>query len=106
MAHAASSQSIPIVTAYDSLREHGLRHSLVQTGSKAIFLDPNLLPTLTKALDEAKSIQSVIYNTAPEPKPEDLDKLKSSYPALKAVSFHELGKRGGENPVDPGPPSP
>jgi long-chain acyl-CoA synthetase len=106
MAHAASSQSIPIVTAYDSLGEQGLRHSLVQTGSKAIFLDPNLLPTLTKALDEAKSIQYVIYNTAPEPKQEDLDKLKSSYPNLKVVSFDELAKLGEDNPVEPVPPGP
>jgi long-chain acyl-CoA synthetase len=106
MAHAASSQSIPIVTAYDSLGEQGLRHSLVQTGSKAIFLDPNLLPTLIKALDEAKSIQYVVYNTSPEPKQEDLDKLKASYPNLKVVSFDELVKLGEENPVDPVPPSP
>ena len=106
MAHAASSQSIPIVTAYDSLGEQGLRHSLVQTGSKAIFLDPNLLPTFTNTLDEAKSIQFVVYNTAPEPKQEDVDKLKSSYPNLKVVSFDELVKLGEDNPVDPVPPSP
>jgi long-chain acyl-CoA synthetase len=106
MSHAASSQSIPIVTAYDSLGEQGLWHSLVQTGSKAIFLDPNLLPTFTKALDEAKSIQCVIYNTSPEPKQADVDKLKSSYPNLKVISFDELIKLGEENPVEPVPPSP
>ena len=106
MAHAASSQSIPIVTAYDSLGEQGLRHSLVQTRSKAIFLDPNLLPTFTKSLDEAKSVQYVVYNTAPEPKQEDVDKLKSSYPNLKVISFDELVKLGEDNPVDPVPPSP
>ena len=106
MAHAASSQSIPIVTAYDSLGEQGLRHSLVQTRSKAIFLDPNLLPTFTKTLDEAKSVQYVVYNTAPEPKQEDVDKLKSSYPNLKVISFDELVKLGEDNPVDPVPPSP
>ena len=106
MGHAASSQSFPIVTAYDSLGEQGLRHSLVQTGSKAIFLDPNLLPTFTNALDEAKSIQYVIYNTVPEPKQADVDKLKSSYPNLKVVSFDELAKLGEDNPVEPVPPSP
>ena len=106
MGHAASSQSIPIVTAYDSLGEQGLRHSIVQTGSKAIFLDPNLLPTFTNTLDHVKSIQYVIYNTTPEPKQSDVDKLKSSNPELKVISFDELVKLGEENPVDAVPPSP
>src|SRR5271170_7914852 len=105
-AHAAASQSITIVTAYDSLGEQGLRHSLVQTGSKAIFLDPNLINTLAKCLPDAKAIQYVIYNTEPDAKAEDVDKLKSSFPHLRVLSFEELRKLGEENPVEPVPPSP
>ena len=106
MGHAASSQSIPIVTAYDSLGEEGLRHSIVQTGSKAIFLDPNLLPTFNNTLDKVKSIQYVVYNTVPEPKQSDIDTLRSSHPDLKVVSFDELVKLGENHPVDPVSPSP
>ena len=106
IAHASSSQSITIVTAYDSLGEEGLRHSLVQTGSKAIFLDPNLLPTLTRCLNDAKSIQCVVYNTEPEVKQADLEKLRSSFPNLHVVSFDELRKLGEDNPVEPVPPTP
>jgi long-chain acyl-CoA synthetase len=47
IAHGAASQSLPIVTAYDTLGEEGLRHSLQQTHAKAIFLDPHLLTKLT-----------------------------------------------------------
>lgn len=106
MSHAASAQSIPIVTAYDSLGEEGLRHSLKQTGSLAIFLDPNLIPTLTKVIKDAPSIKYIIHNNDPEVKQADLDKLKEAQPELTIVSIDELFKRGKENPVDPVPPSP
>merc|ERR1711977_769256 len=91
MSHAAASQSIPIVTAYDSLGEEGLRHSLVQTKSVAMFLDPNLIPVLTKVLKDAVNLRTIIYNTEPE---------------IKVIAFEELRKMGADNPVDPVPPTP
>lgn len=106
MSHAASAQSIPIVTAYDSLGEEGLRHSLKQTGSLAIFLDPNLIPMLARVIKDEPSLKYVIYNTEPELKQADLTKLKEASPDLEIISFDELLKRGKENPVDPVPPSP
>lgn len=106
MAHAAASQSITIVTAYDTLGEEGLRHSLVQTESKAIFLDAALLKTLGRCLKDAKSIKSVIYNTNEEPKKEDLEKIKSEHPELNVLSFEELRQAGENNMVDPVPPAP
>jgi long-chain acyl-CoA synthetase len=103
--HGAASQSMPIVTAYDSLGEEGLKHSLIQTGSKAIFLDPNLLPTLSKVI-KGTSLKYVIYNTTPEPKQADIEKLKSTDSELIVVSFDELIKSGEDKPVDPVPPTP
>lgn len=106
VSHAAASQSIPVVTAYDSLGEEGLRHSLKQTGSKAIFLDPNLISTLSHVLKDTPSLKTVIYNTEPDLKEADLEKLKSSYPELQVVCISDLRKSGSENPVDPVPPGP
>ncbi|EXJ77266.1 long-chain acyl-CoA synthetase [Capronia epimyces CBS 606.96] len=106
MSHAAASQSIPIVTAYDSLGEEGLRHSLIQTKSVAIFLDPNLIPAVIKVLKDAKDVKSIIYNTEPTPKPEELEKLKTEFPDLQVLSIDELRKSGADNPVEPVPPSP
>jgi len=97
---------MPIVTAYDTLGEEGLRHSLVQTGSKAIFLDPNLLKVLGNCLKDAKEIKSVIYNTDTEVKQADLDKLKKDFDYLTILSFEELRKLGEDNPVEPVPPKP
>ncbi|TVY65521.1 Long-chain-fatty-acid--CoA ligase [Lachnellula suecica] len=104
--HGAASQSMPIVTAYDTLGEDGLKHSLVQTKAKAIFLDPHLLPTLINPLKEAKEIKLVIWNSQNDVKQENIDKLKKAHEHLTIMSFEELRKLGEENPVDPVPPTP
>lgn len=114
IAHGAGSQSMPIVTAYDTLGEEGLKHSLMQTNAKAIFLDPHLLTKLIKPLQEAKDIQNVIYNDdeAPTAKVDpaqiaaDVKELKDAHPHLTVLSFTDFVKLGKEKPVDPVPPKP
>lgn len=106
MSHGSASQSLTIVTAYDTLGEEGLAHSIVQTESDAIFLDSSLLKSLANVLDRAKSIKHVIWNTDEEPKQEDLDRLKNDFSYLNVLSFEDLRKLGEENPSDPVPPSP
>ncbi|GAD95972.1 AMP-binding enzyme (Fum16), putative, partial [Paecilomyces variotii No. 5] len=106
MSHAAASQSLTFVTAYDSLGEEGLKHSLLQTGSEAIFLDPQLIPSLKNVLGDVKSIKHVVYNTDTEVKQEHLDQLKAEFDYLSIRSIEELRKLGEENPVDPIPPAP
>lgn len=93
-----------IVTAYDTLGEEGLAHSLAQTHAKAIFLDPHLLPKLVNSL--AKSdVRHVIYGSDAEVKQAHIDKLKSTYPNLTIQSYDELQELGAKNPTDPVPPS-
>lgn len=106
MSHGAASQSMPIVTAYDTLGEAGLKHSIVQTLSIAMFCDPNLISSVKNVLGDAKSIQYVIYNSDMDVKQEDLDALKKDFDYLTILSFEELRKLGEDNPVDPVPPSP
>ena len=105
MSYAASSQSMTIVTAYDTLGEEGLRHSLMQTKSKAIFLDPSLLPTFSACIDQS-NIEFVIYNSDAEPKQSDLETLKSKKSGLTILSIDELKKTGAEATVEPVPPTP
>lgn len=104
-AHGAVSQSMPIVTAYDTLGEEGLKHSLVATKAKAIFLDPHLLPTLIKPLQEATEIKYVIWNSQNEVKQENVDALKKAHDRLTIMSFEELRKLGESSPIEPVPPS-
>ncbi|KAL2856551.1 hypothetical protein BJY01DRAFT_231202 [Aspergillus pseudoustus] len=106
MSHAAASQSLTIVTAYDTLGEEGLAHSLVQTESSAIFLDPALINSLANILDQAKTIKHVIYNSAEDVKQEDLDRLKKEHEHVNIISFEDLRKSGEETPVEPVPPAP
>ncbi|KAL8672557.1 MAG: hypothetical protein Q9168_002993 [Polycauliona sp. 1 TL-2023] len=106
MAHGAATQSMPIVTAYDTLGEEGLEHSLCQTNAKTIFLEPSLLPKLVKPLVHAKGVHFVIYNSAAEVDLQAVEKLRKEHPHLVVMAFDELRTLGENNPVDPVPPRP
>ena len=93
-------------TAYDTLGEEGLKHSLVQTGSKAIYCEPQLLKVLLNPLKEAKEIRIVIYNSDGEVNQADIDKLKQSSSSLRVMSIDELRQLGEKNPRSPVPPDP
>ena len=97
---------MPIVTAYDTLGEEGLQHSLCQTHAKAIFLEPNLIPKLIKPLIHAKDIRYVIYNNAAQVNQKDIETLTKEHPEVAVYGFDELQKLGENNPVDPVPPRP
>jgi len=102
------SQSMAVVTAYDTLGVEGLQHSLVSTKAKAIFMEPHLLHTFIQTLKEAKSIEYIILNTDNDEdiRAEDLEILKSSHDHITVLKFENLRKLGEENPIDPTPPSP
>ena len=95
-----------IVTAYDTLGQEGLTHSLVATGSKAIFLDPHLLPQLLKPLETAQEIRTVIYNTESPVQQKHIDQLKEKFDRLTILSYDDFVKHGQENRVEPVPPTP
>jgi len=57
------SQSIPIVTAYDTLGEEGLTHSLQETNAIAIFLDGHLIKSIVKPLSKTKDVKVYISMT-------------------------------------------
>ena len=95
-----------IATAYDTLGEEGLKHSLLQTHSKAIYCNPGLLKSLVNPLQEAREVKHVIYNTDDKVAQEDIEKLKSTRGDLTVVSIDELIELGKKNTVDPVPPKP
>lgn len=93
-----------IVTAYSTLGEEGLMHSLIETNAKAIFLDAHLVGTLAKALQTAVSVRYVIYHG--EPSAIDLASLKSKYHNLSVFHYDDVVKLGQSDPVDAVPPQP
>ncbi|GME73215.1 unnamed protein product [Ambrosiozyma monospora] len=103
---AAQSQSIAVVTAYDSLGEDGLTHSLVQTGSAAIFLDNELLGKLVNPLKKATNVRYIIYSEKIDPNDkraegrlsknaqDGIDKIKAVRPDIKLYSYDEVIELG------------
>lgn len=71
-----------------------------------MFCDPALLKTLSQALDKAKDIRVIIYNTNAEVDQDLVKKLKDADNDLQMISIDELRELGEANPVDPVPPSP
>ena len=103
-AHGAISQSLAIVTAYDTLGEEGLTHSMQQTHAKIMFTDPELLPKLVKPFNKTKDVSVVVYSTKNDAKQKDIDALTSAHPHLKVISFDQLLSLGNDNPAEPIPP--
>ncbi|CAB4252654.1 similar to Saccharomyces cerevisiae YOR317W FAA1 Long chain fatty acyl-CoA synthetase, activates imported fatty acids with a preference for C12:0-C16:0 chain lengths [Maudiozyma barnettii] len=115
----SQSQAIPIVTAYDTLGESGLTHSMVQTGTNAIFTDNALLPKLINPLKKATEIKYIIHSEKLNPKDkrqngkifnipnEALQKIKEIRPDIKIYTFDEIVKMGQESKheIDPHPPT-
>jgi long-chain acyl-CoA synthetase len=100
VAHSAFTQSIAIVTAYDTLGESGLLHSMNETEVEAIFTNADLLTTLLKVLPECPSLKHVIYSG--EAKPEIVEKVKAQLGSV--ISLKELKALGRQYPRPPVPP--
>ena len=82
---------MPIVTAYDTLGEEGVKHSMQQTNASAIYCDPHLLQQLIRPLSEVKSLKHIIYDTAGTAKQEHIDALKKARSDVTVISFEEHG---------------
>ncbi|EEU42375.1 uncharacterized protein NECHADRAFT_68906 [Fusarium vanettenii 77-13-4] len=106
MSHACASQSISIVTAYDTLGEEGFQHTLVQTQSDAIFIDPHLLKIATNPLKKS-NVKTVIVNDACIfGHPNDMENFAAANPEFKVLTVSQLRSLGENNMVDPVPAKP
>lgn len=105
---ATQTQNIPIVTAYDTLGEQGLTHSLVSTESHGIFTDNSLLGALVRPLQKAthvkyiihgedlnpddKRVQGTLYSTAADAK----KRILEVRPDITFLSYNEVLALGEE----------
>ncbi|ANZ75849.1 BA75_02360T0 [Komagataella pastoris] len=113
---ATQTQNIPIVTAYDTLGESGLTHSLVQTGSVAIFTNNDLLHTLINPLKKAVSVRFIIHTEKLDSSDKRyggklyrdaqlaIDEIKKTHPDIKFISYDEIIALGRDSKLDPIPP--
>ncbi|GJN87589.1 hypothetical protein Rhopal_000544-T1 [Rhodotorula paludigena] len=111
-ANACASQSITFATAYDSLGEEGLRHSINEPEGYGIFTNATLLGTLASVAHETPSLRVVVYDGAASDIPAGaLDKLKATPPSadgkkLEVYTFDEFVQLGKEHPSAPHIPKP
>ncbi|KAK9449051.1 eukaryotic long-chain fatty acid CoA synthetase (LC-FACS) [Limtongia smithiae] len=103
MALACSTQAIPISTAYDTLGEEGLTHSLIETEATAVFIDAALFPTLINPLKKTTKLKYIIYKDTPSE--DHVAAISAAHPDIKLVSIDELFAAGKEAALPPNPPS-
>lgn len=105
---ACNANAIPIATAYDTLGEEGLTHSLVETESVGIFVDNAILHTLVKPLEKAKNIRIIVYREDIDDveNHKDLKALRAVNPDLQIYSYNQVLARGKENFAEPLQPKP
>jgi long-chain acyl-CoA synthetase len=89
--------STPIATAYDTLGEEGLTHSLNEPNSVGIFTNAELLPTLLKVLPNTPSVKYVVYDG--EANQTTIDSI-CSLRAIQVFGIKELREIGKSKPVE------
>jgi long-chain acyl-CoA synthetase len=101
-AHGLFTQNMTIVTAYETLGEEGLLHSMNETEVQAIFTSAELLPTVAKVTKQCPTLKIITYNG--EAKPEHLEEFESL--GIQVLSIQQVIALGKENPIEPREPEP
>lgn len=92
MSHACSIIGTPIATAYDTLGESGLTHSLNEPECVGIFTNTDLLPVLARVIKDTPTVRLVIYDgDAPQ---SIKQKIEEARPGVKVLSVDELAEQG------------
>ncbi|RDB17641.1 Long-chain-fatty-acid--CoA ligase 2 [Hypsizygus marmoreus] len=99
MAHACASMSTTIATAYDTLGEAGLTHSLNEPECIGLFTNTELLPTLRNVLAHTPTVKYIIYDG--EAKPALLDNIRTIREDIKVYSVDEIRQLGKTKPMEP-----
>ncbi|KAF4976719.1 hypothetical protein FZEAL_6655 [Fusarium zealandicum] len=106
ISHGCASQSIPIVTAYDSLGESGLEHSLLQTGAKVIYVDPHLLNIAVGPLKKSNVRTIIVNESCVLAARDELQDFMAANPEFTVITFEALRRTGEECMVDIVPAKP
>lgn len=105
MSHGCMGISTQIATAYDTLGEAGLTHSLNEPNAVGIFTNAELLSTVSKVLANTPSVRIVIYDG--EASSSVIDKLKGIRDDIRVLSIDELRSLGkGKTVPDERRPTP
>ena len=90
--------SATVATAYDTLGESGLQHSLNEPECVGIFTNAELLPVVARVLENVPSVKIVVYDGDAPAKL--LDELRSKREGLKLLTIDELRELGKGKKID------
>ncbi|KAH0833871.1 hypothetical protein J3R83DRAFT_11038 [Lanmaoa asiatica] len=88
----------PVATAYDTLGEAGLAHSLNEPNCVGIFTNAELLPTLARVIKDTPSVRLVVYDG--DATSTVIDQIRSAREDIVVVSIDELRATGRAQPLD------
>jgi long-chain acyl-CoA synthetase len=98
ISYGCGSVSVTIATAYDTLGEEGLAHSLNEPECVGVFTNAELLPTLLRVLAKTPTVNVVVYDG--EPKTSVLDDIRAVRDTIKLMTIDELRASGRALPTD------
>jgi len=98
IAYACSWISTTIATAYDTLGESGLQHSLNEPECKAIFTNAELLQSVANVIGNVPSLRLVIYDGSA--KPGVLEKIRAAREGIQTIHIDELRALGRGKSLD------
>ncbi|KAI0263286.1 long-chain-fatty-acid-CoA-ligase [Gloeopeniophorella convolvens] len=98
VSYACASISTTVATAYDTLGEEGLQHSLNEPECVGVFTNAELLPVLTKVLGSVPSVRIVVYDGTPSEAA--LTKLAAVREGVRVISLDALRELGRAQPAE------
>ncbi|CAG8596609.1 681_t:CDS:2 [Acaulospora morrowiae] len=101
--HGCFEQGITIVTAYDTLGEQGLLHSMNESEVQAIFTNADLFPVVKKVIEKIPTLELLVYDGNPDENV--LKELKALVPKIRFIALEDLKQLGKDNPTEPNPPT-
>ncbi|CAJ0823414.1 9592_t:CDS:2 [Entrophospora sp. SA101] len=96
--------SMTIVTAYDTLGEEGLLHSMNEAEVSGIFTNADLLPMVKKVAGKCLTLKFIIYDG--DANGSILQELSNAHPNFKILTLEELKELGKNYPINSNPPQP
>lgn len=95
MSYACTTISMPVTTAYDTLGETDLMHSLSEPNCVGISTNAELFPTLTRVIiKETLSVCLVVYDG------QAFDQIRRVRKDVVVFSIDELGATGRAKPLE------
>ncbi|BGP58476.1 hypothetical protein JCM8202_003605 [Rhodotorula sphaerocarpa] len=105
MANGCARQSVTFATAYDSLGEDGLEHSLNEPGVYGMFTNAPLLGTLAAVISRTPTVKQVVCDgSGSDIKPGALEQIRAQ--GVTVYTWDEFVRLGEEKPSEEVRPKP